>query len=272
MPKRSEKLPRYYQRREDNGLLRVRVQVPALLFGRVLNEDGKPVRNLFHEFGTGSLREAQRIERRHDIINGLHRRIEAARPALRLADSAAVDGNHGQMVEAKRTVMVMRRLGEPLDLLPGALSSRLVSGRGGGEYLVCDMPIDPAPILPAVLLAEYRGVIEHWAKQQSIGPKGKGRMALAMERLAAHSGHSDMSRITPDHLVAFKRALFAGEVTGRPLKAKTVSNYLKDIRTLFAFAVANLDITTGDPFEVTKKITFVAKRDGKATRLDFRPE
>ena len=41
MPKRSEKLPRYYQRREDNGLLRVRVQVPAPLFGRVLNDDGK---------------------------------------------------------------------------------------------------------------------------------------------------------------------------------------------------------------------------------------
>jgi integrase len=268
MPKRAEKLPRYYQRREDNGLLRVRVQVPASLIGRVLNDNGKPVRNLIYEFKTGSLREAQRTERRHDIVNGFHRQIDAARPALRLVGGAgaAVGGNHGQMVEAKRTVMVMRQPREPLDLLPGALSSRLVS-RNAAEYIVHDMPVETAPILPAVLVAEYPAVIEHWARQQSIGPKGKDRMTLAMERLADHCGHIDMSRVTPDHLVAFKRALFA---EGK--KPKTVSNYLKDIRTLFGFAVANRDITTADPFEVQKKITFVAKRDGKATRLDFRPE
>jgi hypothetical protein len=38
MPKRSEKLPRYYQRREDNGLLRVRIQVPAREHGFSLRE------------------------------------------------------------------------------------------------------------------------------------------------------------------------------------------------------------------------------------------
>ena len=47
MPKRLERLPRYYQRREDNGLMRsrVRVRVPAPLIGRVLNDDGNAVRN-----------------------------------------------------------------------------------------------------------------------------------------------------------------------------------------------------------------------------------
>ena len=47
MPKRLERLPRYYQRREDNGLMRsrVRVRVPAPLIGWVLNDDGNAVRN-----------------------------------------------------------------------------------------------------------------------------------------------------------------------------------------------------------------------------------
>jgi len=60
MPKRLERLPRYYQRREDNGLMRIRVRVP--LIGRVLNDDDNAVRNLIYELKTGSLREAQRTE------------------------------------------------------------------------------------------------------------------------------------------------------------------------------------------------------------------
>ena len=212
MPKGPEKLPRYYQRREDNGLLRVRVQVPAPLIGRVLNDEGKAVRNLIHEFGTGSLREAQQVERRHDIINGFHRRIEAARPALRLiaTGGAATPLVRGRMVETNRTVMVARPPGAAIDILPGALASRLVTGRRGEDYMVHDMPVEAAPIRPASLVAEYPGVVENWAKQQSIGDTGKRMMLGKMKRLADHCGHSDMGRITADHLIAFKRALFDG--------------------------------------------------------------
>jgi integrase len=270
VPKRKEKLPRYFQRRDDNGKLRVRVQVPPALRPLILSETGKPLTNLLHEFDTGSLREAQRIERRDNILYGLHARIEAVKAISHRFIGSAQGRAADQMVGIAKTVMVMRQPGRPLDLIPGG-SARLTTGPRGEEYLVQNLPVDPAPPIRPAVLAEYPEAIRRWAQQQSIDSKGEADMTTKMGRLAEHSDYTDIGRITADHIIAFKQALFDGQIDPRIKSPKTVENYMKGIRTLFRFAKGQRMITV-DPFVGEDGITFTAKRNPKTTRLDFRPE
>jgi integrase len=239
------KLPRHMQwwKPENPTTIRVRIEVPEKLRQTI----GR--RELTRSLDTLSLNEA--IRRSHPIIAEFRAQIEAARRV------AAVP-TRGRYVELSSTLTTVRRPGMPLHLLSGG-NARLVTGRHGEDLLVEDLPVDPRPILPAVLVADYNEVVTEWALDKRISPGDTRKTRAMVKRLFDRHDHTDMGRITGPDIVAHKLALVR-EGCGD----KTVENHLTMLRTVFRWAKAHHKITGDEP---TAGIPVKAKNRGEGRRV-----
>ncbi|MFO1255200.1 MAG: site-specific integrase [Sphingomonadaceae bacterium] len=90
------------------------------------------------------------------------------------------------------------------------------------------------------------------------------RWKRVMAALAGHVGHDDATRITPDHIVAWKTKLLS-----QNLSAETVKNtYLAGVKTVFGWGVANRKITTNP----ASNISVAVPRKTKVREKGFTPD
>ena len=164
------KLPRHMQwwKPDNPTTIRVRIEVPENLRAAV----GQ--RELTRSLDTLSVNEA--IRRSHPVIAEFRAQIGAAR-------RVAAVSTRGRYVELSRTLTTVRQPGMPLHLLSGG-NARLATGRHGEDLLIEDLPVDPRPIEPAILVADYNEVVADWATDKRISPSrypqdlGNGQAAV----------------------------------------------------------------------------------------------
>ncbi len=96
---------------------------------------------------------------------------------------------------------------------------------------------------------------EKFATDRGLGPGTRQRWKPVIEKLAAHVGSNDLSRVTKDQIVAWKDALLKEDIQ---LVTICDSN-LSAARSFFGWAVSNLIIAKNPLDEV--KIKFFRKKD-----------
>ena len=104
------------------------------------------------------------------------------------------------------------------------------------------------------------GLLTAWATERKPRARTADEWRLVIDRLAAHVGHSDPSKLTKGNMVAWKDALLA---EGKA--PKTVSNHLLILNALFNWAMKN-DRLSANPVQ---GVTVAAKREGGKARLPY---
>ncbi|MER2252919.1 tyrosine-type recombinase/integrase [Methylorubrum podarium] len=139
---------------------------------------------------------------------------------------------HGITVDSVNELDLMRRVARAALDAAWALKRR-----AGGDWRP-DPAAERFPKFEAT--AKEQGIIlcdlfDRWARETSPAPSTRSTWRGIIDSLTAHVGHDEASRITPEHVIAWKDARLA---TGRAVKTINDSD-LACIRALYRWGIAN---------------------------------